>query len=251
MPRFGASSPAAGQDCFTFWFHQDFAADADQLLIPEQFAKLDEIYSMCTVVHIFVGHEPYDKDIMSYASALMPGLQSKVAKDPDMSGVFFAKELADLGQSEFVQAVYKYVTLVKSRASCRLYEDGFIPHPPVEPSEGSLGISLAPGEMTTEFPTEQPTAASLLTVTQPPPTDGFRGVGFETVAPTVGDAMEYAGATVAPRVPEVDSCCGHDMFSGVPYDSELRTCCEDGTPRQFVNDGTDPCEAGILDYWSF
>ena len=39
IPRFGASSPSAGQDCFTFWFHQDFAADADQLLFPEQFAK--------------------------------------------------------------------------------------------------------------------------------------------------------------------------------------------------------------------
>ena len=49
--------------------------------------------------------------------------------------------------------------------------------------------------------------------------------------------------TEAPKVPEIDSCCGHDKFSGMPYDSELRTCCIDGTLRMFEEDGADPCPA--------
>ena len=61
-----------------------------------------------------------------------------------------------------------------------------------------------------------------------------------TVAPTdrglLGDAMT--------KVPEIDSCCGHDLFSGVPYDSELRTCCEDGEAKAFTEDGADPCLSG-------
>merc|ERR1712117_835969 len=179
LPRFGSSSPSAGQDCFTFWFHQDFAADADQLLFPEQFAKLDEVYSMCSVMHIFVGHDPYDPAVQNYASALMPGYQTRVAKDPDMSGIFYAKNLADLGTSDFKEAVYKYITLVKSRAGCRLTERGKIFKPEIDVTEASLGLTYEPAE-----PTQNPDAMtadpnSLLTlpeeITQNPE-DPFRGV---------------------------------------------------------------------------
>ena len=53
--------------------------------------------------------------------------------------------------------------------------------------------------------------------------------------------MTEANAVVTPKVPEIDSCCGHDMFTGIPYDSELRTCCEDGQAQPFREDGNDPC----------
>jgi hypothetical protein len=46
---------------------------------------------------------------------------------------------------------------------------------------------------------------------------------------------------VTPKVPEIDSCCGHDIFTGIPYDSELRTCCEDGSAASFSEGGGDPC----------
>jgi hypothetical protein len=58
---------------------------------------------------------------------------------------------------------------------------------------------------------------------------------------------------VTAKVPEIDSCCGHDVFSGIPYDSELRTCCEDGSAASFSESGGDPCMgfdlgAGFADY---
>jgi len=261
LPRFGASSPSAGQDCFTFWFHQDFAADADQLLIPEQFAKLDEVYAMCTVMHIFVGHDQYDPVIQAYASALMPGYQTKVAKDPDFSGIFFAKHLSDLGTPEFVQAVFKYITLVKSRVACRLHDKGYVSSG--VPDEGTMvGGTFEPG---TDVPTVSPgdeftvDPDSLLTIpVEPTGVEGFRGInGFYTVAPTVGDGDRYrfqGYATVHStiKLPEIDSCCGHGIFTGTPYDSELRTCCDDGKPRAFSDDGSDPCQIGIgLDDYNY
>ena len=262
LPRFGASSPSAGQDCFTFWFHQDFAADADQLLLPEQFAKLDEVYAMCTVMHIFVGHDQYDPVIQAYASALMPGYQTKVAKDPDFYGIFFAKHLSDLGTPDFVQAVFKYITLVKSRVACRLHENGVVSMGGDSASDGSMGGTFEPGTDDTVSPGDEFTVDpdSLLTVPVEPTDggEGFRGLGFGTVAPTVDGRNEYklnygyATVHTTIKLPEIDSCCGHGVFTGTPYDSELRTCCDDGKPRAFSDDGSDPCTVGIgLDDYNY
>ena len=52
------------------------------------------------------------------------------------------------------------------------------------------------------------------------------------------------------KIPEIDSCCGHDSFTSIPFDSELKTCCEDGTVRPYEFDGQDPC-AQFQDYFSY
>merc|ERR1712176_1447598 len=155
-----------------------------------------------------------------------------------------------------------YITLVKSRAACRLTEKGSFDKPEVEGTVGSLGLTFEPAGI----PTQNPTAGGSLTadpsslLTLPEaitmPEDPFRGAGFETVAPTVGEAVgfagEYADSTVRPSYREIDSCCGHGIFTGIPYDSELRTCCDDGKPSNFNGDeGSDPCNSGIgIDYWN-
>lgn len=255
IPRYGSSSTAAGQDCYTVWFHQDFAADANQLLLPEEFAKVDQLYQMCNVMHIFVGFDSSDSNVQAYASALVPGLQSRVAKDPDFSGVFFADNLAEIAQPSFVQGIFKFATLVKNRAGCRVTETGYIP-----PASAAAAV--------TSFPdSEAATAAAATAAAGTALPDAFRAVteaagteaavlavatagAIEATAAPATEGADYdltaaptgaADEAVVAKVPEVDSCCGHDLFNGVPYDSELRTCCEDGNPAAFTDDGSDPC----------
>lgn len=235
IPRFGASSAAAGQDCYTVWFHQDFAADANQLLLTDQFAKVDQLYEMCNVMHVFVGMDESNADVKAYAATLVPGLQSKVSKDPDFSGVFFVDKLANLNTGDLRSMIYKHMTILKGRAGCRVVENGYVPPPSEVDSTGFLNL--------------EPTYADYQ---QAPAATG--GAVIEMTYPEV----TYADATVrafveqepteAPKIPEIDSCCGHDLYGSTPYDSELRTCCDDGSPKSFTRDGSDPCMADIFDY---
>lgn len=253
VPRYGSATPSAGQDCFTIWFHQDFAADANQLLVPDEFAKLDALYQMCNVMHVFVGMDRSDPAVKNYAAALVPGLQTKIAKDPDFSGVFYADTLAELGSYAFAESVMKYTFLIKQRSGCRMTVDGY-----VAPTAGfgdAFGTATVPGvgqgptDAGTAFPAAEATTgaasgteASLLTAAVDV-TVGLAtvdaGLGG-SVAPT-GDFVRGITEMVTAKVPEIDSCCGHDIFTGIPYDSELRTCCEDGSAASFAESGGDPC----------
>lgn len=234
IPRFGSSSASAGDDCYTFWFHQDFAADANQLLLEDQFARVDQLYQACTVMHIFVGMDRNDPKIQGYAAALQPNLQTKLAKDPDFSGVFFANSLDDVSGTALREQVFKYMTIIKSRAGCRVVEDAYTA--PVSDASGTAFAGTAAAG------TMMPAAEG---VTMAP------GGGFEVVEVTDSSFEATEAATVrglmdmdpteAPKIPEIDSCCGHDMFNGTPYDSELRTCCDDGSAQAFSADGSDPC----------
>lgn len=253
VPRYGSATPSAGQDCFTIWFHQDFAADANQLLVPDEFAKLDALYQMCNVMHVFVGMDRSDPAVKNYAAALVPGLQTKIAKDPEFSGVFYAETLAELGSYAFAESVMKYTFLIKQRSGCRMAVDGY-----VAPTAGfgdAFGTATVPGvgqgptDAGTAFPAAEATTgaasgteASLLTAAVDV-TVGLAtvdaGLGG-SVAPT-GDFVRGITEMVTAKVPEIDSCCGHDIFTGIPYDSELRTCCEDGSAASFAESGGDPC----------
>ena len=268
IPRYGSSTPSAGQDCFTVWFHQDFAADANQLLVPEEFSKLDALYQMCNVIHVFVGMDKNDPAVKGYAAALIPGLQTKVAKDPEFSGAFFADSLAELGSAEFADAVQKYAFLIKSRSGCRLSTDGYVaPTAGFDDAFGEAtvpGVGGAPTDAATAFPAAEATTgaagtdAALLTVADTVTAEATAALATVdaglagSVAPT-GDFVRGITEMVTAKVPEIDSCCGHDVFSGIPYDSELRTCCEDGSAASFSESGGDPCMgfdlgAGFADY---
>merc|ERR1712117_936111 len=78
----------------------------------------------------------------------------------------------------------------------------------------------------------------------PPPS----GAPTQADPTTAGDATTGAVATT-PKVPEIDSCCGHDGYSSTPFDSELRTCCEDGQVRAYEFEGEDPCAAASDDFY--
>jgi hypothetical protein len=249
IPRYGSSSAAAGQDCYAVWFHQDFAADANQLLLPEEFAKVDQLYQMCNVMHVFVGMDSSDGNVQAYASALIPGLQSRVAKDPEFSGAFFADNLADIATPEFMQGMFKYATLLKNRAGCRMTDSGYVPPASVGapitgfPAGDAITFAAATAGAAAAAGTDAPLMAADATAagTEAPADYNFDG----TVAPT---DRGLSGDLITSKVPEIDSCCGHDMFAGVPYDSELRTCCEDGQPQSFTEDGSDPCVVGDLGF---
>lgn len=235
--RFGASSASAGSNCFVMWYHQDFAADAANLLIPDQFQKLRELNNACTVLHTFVGVDEYDPAVMRYAALLLPGLQTNVMKDEDFSGVFFAKTLDDLNSGAYLRAVFKYMTVVENRGGCRCAEAGFT-NPPTEPSI----TLLAPTEGATASSVEGTDGPEYDEGTEPPVIDatGQMVADEGTGAPTMRGILDDAPGG-APKVPEIDSCCGHDIFTGTPYDSELRTCCEDGNAKPWSADGLDPC----------
>lgn len=240
--RFGASTPAAGVDCYVFWFHQDVAQDAGNLLIPDQFQKIQELNNACTVLHFMVGVDEYEPAVQRYMAQLLPGLQTHVPKDSDFTGVFYAKNLDDLNRGGMLRAVYKYLTIVENRAGCRCTEEGWVPAPTepditlLAPTDGPTG---AGGEAAG---TDAPDYDESNVGTEPPVIDatGKQFADEGTGAPTMRGILDDAPGG-GPKVPEIDSCCGHDIFSGVPYDSELRTCCDNGMARPWNADGMDPC----------
>lgn len=241
IPRFGASSAASGQDCYTVWFHQDFSADANQLLLTDQFAKMDQLYQLCNVMHVMVGFDEGSENANAYTAALVPGLQAKVAKDPDFTGVFFASDLQALNNGDLKERMFKYMTVIKARAGCRIVEEGYIP--PASISDATSFAATAGGTAMAEVAATGVAGATggaaLVEVTEP----SYYG----TEAATVRGLLDEE-PTEAPKVPEIDSCCGHDLFASVPYDSELRTCCEDGSPKAFTRDGSDPCMEDLGDF---
>lgn len=237
IPRFGASSASVGQDCWTIWFHQDFAADANQLLLTDQFASLDQLYQLCNVMHVFVGFDQSSADAQAYASALVPGLQAKVSKDPDFSGVFFVNDLAEVNGEDLRQSINKYMTMIKGRAGCRVVESGYIPPPSMSDATSFPGATEVTYAEVAQAAAA--TAGAVIEMTQP---------DYEATEAATVRAFVEQEPTEPPKIPEIDSCCGHDLFSSTPYDSELRTCCDDGQPKAFSDDGSDPCMADIGDF---
>ena len=76
-------------------------------------------------------------------------------------------------------------------------------------------------------------------------TENFRGLDneydeYSTIVTTGVEAITEKPDKVL-KLPEIDSCCGHNGFTATPFDSELRTCCEDSVVRTWGDEGTDPC----------
>jgi len=217
LPRYGVSTPAAGDNCVLFWFFQDVPRDLNDFLVPEEYEMIREMHSLCTVIPIMVGPDSGSAAWQSFAANLMPGLQSKYAKDPDYNGVFNVASFDDLTSAELHAHVNDYLCLVENRATCRTVADAWQP-----PSS----------EMSTDSD----------------PTEGFRAVVEDyddSPAEAAGtqaasEAASTEEATTA-KVPEIDSCCGHDGTKATAFDSELRTCCEDGQVRAYEYEGDDPC----------
>jgi len=203
-----------------FWFFQDVPSDLDDFIVPEQFEMLQELHSLCTVVPIIVNPDAKTNNWKNFVANLVPGLQQNYVKDADYSGAFFVESLAGLMEDGLIEHLNKFQCLIENRAGCRISAPAWIP-----PAS------------------DQPTGAD--------PTEGFRAVIYEdeaTDAPEEEEAtttteaiLTTAGTTTTAKIPEIDSCCGHDPFSGTAFDSELKTCCEDGVVRAYAFEGDDPC----------
>lgn len=219
LPRYGVSSATAGDNCVLFWFFQDVPSDLDDFIVPEQFEMIQELHSLCSVIPVVVGPNAKSDNWKNFVANLVPGLQNKVSKDTDYSGAYFVESFADLLDDKLVAHMNNYQCIIQNRAGCRIVADAWIP----PASDSPTGVD---------------------------PTEGFRAViDYEdtTDAPAEEEATTPAGpattggpATTA-KVPEIDSCCGHDPFSSTPFDSELKTCCEDGQVRAYAFEGDDPC----------
>lgn len=219
LPRYGISSPSAGDNCVLFWFFQDVPSDIDDFQIPEEYEMVEELHSICTVVPIIVGPNANSKAWKDFVANVLPGTRSKYSKDPDYSGAFYVDSLAGLMDSGLHSHINNYQCLVENRATCRMTADAWSP-----PSS------------------DEPTGS---------PTMGFRGLDEDYEGAPAETVVDNDQGTQAPattggiattaKVPEIDSCCGHDGYSATPFDSELRTCCEDGVVRSYAFEGDDPC----------
>jgi hypothetical protein len=234
VPRYGVSTPAAGDNCVMYFFFHDVPRDINDFMVPEQFEMINELHSICTVVPIVIAPNAKDDSWKKLMANFMPGMRNKFAKDPDYSGAFFLESFAELFDTDFVSALNNYLCLVENRAMCRTVSDAYVPPPSgfptqPDPTEGFRGL---------EEDYQAPTEASEVTEAE-----------LTTAAPTTEGEATTAGAVTTPKVPEIDSCCGHDGYSSTPFDSELRTCCEDGQVRAYEFEGEDPCAAAADDFY--
>lgn len=220
LPRYGVSTPTAGDNCVMIWFFQDVPRDLNDFMVPEEFEMINELHSICTVVPIVVAPNAASDDWKNFMANFMPGLRKNVAKDPDFNGAFHVDSFAGLLDDDFHAHLNNYLCLVENRATCRLFNTAWN-----EPSY------------------DEPTGD---------PTEGFRGLeddydSTDAPAGTQVASEETDGTTVEPttkKEPEIDSCCGHDGPNSTPFDSELKTCCEDGSVKSYEYEGDDPCLAG-------
>lgn len=238
VPRYGVSTPASGDNCVMYFFFHDVPRDINDFMVPEQFEMINELHSICTVVPIVINPEAKGENWKKFIANFHPGLRSKYSKDPDFSGAFYLESFAELFNDGFVGALNNYLCLVENRALCRTVADAYVPPPSdgptqAEPTEGFRFLEEPEEEAaTTAAATDEPTTAELT-----------------TAEPTTEGDVTTKGAVTTPKVPEIDSCCGHDGFSGTPFDSELRTCCEDGQVRAYEFEGEDPCAAAADDFY--
>lgn len=222
LPRYGISSPASGDNCVMFWFFQDVPSDIDDFQIPEEFEMVTELNSLCTVIPIIVGPNAKSDMWKNFVANLLPGVRTQYAKDPDYNGAFYVNELKDLMDPQLHEHVNKYQCLVANRATCRMTESAWVP--PASAATGSPTVAFK--AIVDDY--DEPT-----TTTAVPTTAEETTAGPETTAAPV----------VTVKVPEIDSCCGHDGYSATPFDSELKTCCDDGVVRAYEFEGDDPCVA--------
>jgi hypothetical protein len=218
-----------------YFFIQDVPRDINDFMVPEQFEMINELHSICTVVPIVVAPNANDEAWKKFMANFMPGMRNKFAKDPEYSGAFYVESFQDLFDADFQQGLNNYLCLAENRAMCRTVSDAWVPPPSgaptqADPTEGFRGL-----EEDYQAPT---TAAEATTAAEP-----------TTAEPTTAGEATTGAIATTPKVPEIDSCCGHDGYSSTPFDSELRTCCEDGQVRAYEFEGEDPCAAASDDFY--
>lgn len=221
LPRYGVSTPSAGDNCVMFWFFQDVPSDIDDFQIPEEYEMVEELHSLCSIIPIVVGPNAKSDMWKDFVANLMPSSRTKYAKDPDYNGAYYVEKLSDLMDPQLIEHVNKYQCLVANRATCRMAADAYVP--------AASAATAAPTQALFKAVVEdydEPTTTTSEPTTAEPTTEGP-----ETTAGTVAEV----------KTPEVDSCCGHDGFSATPFDSELKTCCDDGVVRAYEFEGDDPC----------
>ena len=122
----GVSSASAGDDCILIWFWQDVPIDVNQFLVPEDYDILLQLHDLCTMIPVIIGPDAKTDKWKKFVANLQPGLRGKYAKDSDYSGAFYLEEMKDLMSDEFSTHLNNYLCLVKHRATCRIFDNGFL-----------------------------------------------------------------------------------------------------------------------------
>lgn len=223
LPRYGVSTASAGDNCVLVWVFQDVPRDLNDFMVPEEFEMINEMNALCTVIPVVVApnaadngkvHEQWRK----FTANLIPGMRTKYAKDPDFSGPFFVDKHDDLMKPELIAHINRYLCLVKNRANCRIVQAGW-----VAPASDSA-TATAGGEDFRGIEDDYDQATEAIELTEESATSAA-----STQEPTTA------------KVPEIDSCCGHNSYTAIAFDSELKTCCENGKVMAYEFEGDDPC----------
>lgn len=221
------SSAAVGDNCVLVWFFHDVPRDLDDFMDPDNIDALNDMHDTCTIIPFFVAPSTVTNKSMwtKLGAQIIPGRQLQYGKDADYDGIFYASSMDDLrNNGQLLEHFNNYLCMLKNRCLCRINNDGYV-------------FPASPQAPTTGFTTTEGTAA-------------FREVAddYDDVETTAGTTTEGTTTTAFERTrgptmktPEIDSCCGHQQYGGTPYDSELKTCCDDAVPRAYLDDGSDPC----------
>jgi hypothetical protein len=244
---YGPSGANAGSNCIIFWFHHDWASDMSKVTSPSGYDKIRTLNQQCTVLHSFIGMGGKTQDNLDYLNLLVPALSTRVAIDSDVNGAFFFDTIEEVNSESAVRRYFQFLRLITNRQYCRCFRSGWSP-PATSPE-----ITIMPN---TEGPGWEATEASELKLDYGGVEDDeaedssyeFSGTAaptYDTYASEATEGSDMRGVdeeATTPKVPEIDTCCGHGM-EGVPYDSELRVCCEDGSVKP--HDEYDPCTTGF------
>lgn len=228
IPRKGSTnSRAAGENCYIMMFFTDIPTDMNNFYNSDANVKVLE--EMCTVIPVVIGDfgstGSGSENAHKMVAALFPDHQKFIADDADYAAWFYRETVGDLLDNRFINHVHNYVCMHQGRTLCRIRDSGWSAPPSADPTGG--------GDYGNDYYEAEVSDEDEYAVYEP--------------AADAEEEYEYAfkEATEAPEegeAPAIDRCCGSDFFTGTPYESSIKACCDDGRTMSFPEGSdADPC----------
>lgn len=241
-----ASTKSSSKDCYLLWFHQSLPIDVAQFMDPSNSDMIQELNSICSVIHIWVGFKtPLEKQVIGALQGLMqPEQQIKTNTDPNLRGWFVTDTHADInmatdGEIElpFMRSLYSHMAVERNRLSCLMAVPSYqypVAAEDILPKESEPTDTLEFFEASTTGLPDEDVAATTM-----PPVDidqliATEGTPEEIKLDEVGIVDVAAAGT-----PDM-ACCGIGI-NGIAYDASTASCCDDGKVSKFDEEGRDKC----------
>jgi len=227
VDTFGASKSQLS-DCFTIWIHHNMPLDASQFLDPATADRIMELNKQCTITHVWVGFSGAEQEraIRSLQQFLQPEQTTKTMFGSDNRNWFvfdghngILGEAGSAGEFDFMHKLYSNMVTERLRLTCQM-------------ATPSFNFGSADADYYT--PTDGPAAT-----TEPEPTSAFFTASTAN-SPYDKELVEGAAAMEGTTDPPIWACCGIGVM-GVKYNSNMKSCCDDGSVKAYGDGGQDGC----------